>query len=473
MSQRPRILIAQQQRLALNASLQASIRLLRSDTAGLTRYLEEQTAQNPHLRLTPPEPAAIGDWLPRWSGILSYSARSTSDPVEPAAAQPGLVAHVIERLRAMDLPRPAQRIALALLEALEPSGWLGRSPALIAQDLDLPEDHVLAVLEMVQDIDPAGLFARNLSECLTLQVADQGQLDPEMTVILRHLDLLAVGDTAQLARLCDCDEAEVIQRFRTIRTLNPKPGATFSPPDPAHSREPDLVARPLKAGRWQIALNRSALPSLEVVATPETAADPAALTAARALSHMLKARNDTLLKVGREIANRQVAALAQGPGALKPMTMAEVAASLDLHVSTISRVVAGASLDSPQGVWWLRRMFSGARGGQGGSGQAGGKADSDVEGGPTMAAAALRHQLGRIVSAESPLAPLSDAALADRLAKDTGVRLARRTIAQYREAAGIPAAHRRKRREPAKGQGRRSLLDPALPGPRRPANPAD
>ncbi|MEY3534314.1 MAG: hypothetical protein RI979_2338, partial [Pseudomonadota bacterium] len=357
MSQRQRIVIAQQQRLALNTSLHSAIRLLRSDTAGLTRYLEEQAAENPHLRLSAPEPPAPGDWLPRWTG--------RGGAAEPAAAQPSLMAHVVAAIRTLDLTRPAQRIALALVEALEPSGWLGRAPEAVAKELGLPPDEVAAVLERLQGVDPPGLFARNLAECLALQARDMGRLDPEMQLILAHLDLLAEGQTARLARLCGCDEAGVLARFRLIRTMNPKPGTLFSGAAPALGREPDLLARPDAQGRWSLALNRSALPSLSLEPRPERDSAPEAAgqrSAAKAMCNMLQARNETLLRVGQEIALRQKAALVDGPGALVPMTMADLAEVLGLHVSTISRVVAGASMDSPFGVSWLRQMFSGARG---------------------------------------------------------------------------------------------------------------
>lgn len=447
MSQRPRIIIAQQQRLALNTSLSAAIRMLRSDAAGLTRYLEEQAAMNPHIRLAGPEPAALGEWLPRWSGVLTYGPRSLTAAPETASADPSLIAHVTAAVRAMALGPTGQRIALALVEELEPSGWLGRSVAAIAQDLQLPEPEVLALLQRLQKIDPPGLFARSLGECLALQAAELGQLDREMAVLLQNLDLLAAGDLPRLTRLCGCDEAGIARRFRCIRTLNPKPGTSFAHTNPALAREPDLVARPLKGGRWQVALNRSALPTVEVNTTPT--GNPAALQAARALRHMVEARNTTLLRVGREIIARQSAALLQGPAALVPMGMADVAAALGLHVSTISRVVAGVSLDAPTGVLWLRRMFSGARGGKDGQTT-------------PQAAAALRHRLGRIIASENRAKPLSDAELVTRLADDSGVTLARRTVAQYREAQGIPPAHRRRLRsgknrgkppQPDTGQG--------------------
>lgn len=434
--QRPRIIIAQQQRLALNASLQASIRLLRSDTAGLTRYLEEQAAENPHLRLVPPDPAGFGDWLPRWSGVLALGGHDM--PPEPAAAQPSLIAHVLTAIQAMKLPPQAQRIALALVEALEPSGWLSKSVHGLAQGLGCTQHEVEDVLTRLQGIDPPGLFSRNLAECLTLQARDQGVFDAEMAVILKHLDLLAAGELAKLAKLCGGDEAGVVRRFRIIRAMNPKPGSDFAGADPAQSREPDLIVRPVQDGGWEVVLNRSALPSLRIDPTPDhKAVDPKALTHAKALRHMLQARNDTLLRVGQEIAKRQIDAVQEGRAALHPMTMAEVAEAIGLHVSTISRVVAGASMDSPRGTWWLRRMFSGARG------------PEDDEGRPRMAAAALREKLCRIISLENPAKPLTDKALAAALAAETGVELARRTVAQYREAEGIPSAPRRKRR-PAK-----------------------
>lgn len=481
MSQRQRIVIAQQQRLALNSSLHTAIRLLRSDTAGLTRYLEEQAAENPHLRLIPPEAPGLGDWLPRWSGLLGPAPGGSPGSgggfgagigagfgagigvAESASAQPSLVAHALAAIRALDLPRADQRIALALVEALEPSGWLGRSVAAIAQDLGLTEAAVEAVLARVQEMEPAGLFARNLAECLALQARDMGRLDREMQVILDHLDLLAAGQTERLARLCGCEAAGVVQRFRLIRAMNPKPGTQFSGPSPALGREPDLLARQDAAGRWGLSLNRSALPTLAVEPRAEAGAEGGDQTAreqraaAKALCSLVRARNDTLLRVGEEIVARQSAALIEGPGALRPMSMADLAEALGLHVSTISRVVAGASMDSPYGLWWLRRMFSGARGPGARAGSAGGSETMRVEGagvegaevqgagGPVLSAAALRHHLGRIVASEAAQAPLTDAALAERLEAETGVRLARRTVAQYREAEKIPPAHRRRR----------------------------
>ena len=138
--------------------------------------------------------------------------------------------------------------------------------------------------------------------------------------------------------------------------MNPKPGTDFDPMSAPRLREPDLVAQRAPSGDWEVTLNRSSLPGVRLVDPGTDGA--AALTAARSVQRMVEARNTTLLRVGREILQRQILALNQGAGALVPMTMAEVAAALDLHESTVSRVVAGTSVDTPLGTWWLRNLFS-------------------------------------------------------------------------------------------------------------------
>jgi len=419
MSQRPRIQVTQTQRLRLNTGLQTSLQLLRADAAGLMRYLEEQAAENPHLRLEPPPVPPVGEWLPRWTRVLP--GLEGGDP-EQAAAGASLMSHVIGAIdRRMLVPKDRQ-IALALAEALEPSGWLGRPLAVVARELGLKLREVEAVLLRLQEIEPVGLFARDLAECLKLQAQEEGSYDAAMGVMLANLDLLAAGDMARLARLAGVSEAEVMRRFRLIRALNPKPGTEFDALAVQRPREPDLVVRAVPGG-WDVALNRSSLPGLQVV--EDAGGTAAALAAAKGVQRMVEARNSTLLRVGREILQRQAAALKAGAGALVPMTMAEVAEALELHESTVSRVVAGTSVDTPHGMWWLRLMFSAA-----------------VGGGP--AAAALRDRLARLVAEEPAAAPLSDDALALRLGEG-GAAVARRTVAKYRAMLKIPPAHRRKR----------------------------
>lgn len=422
----PRQRITQTQRLQLNLRLQSSIHILRADAAGLTRYLEEQAAENPALILRPPE-ISPQDWLPRWAGVTGSAGGM---PVEAlAAAAPSLMAHVTAAVDRIFPAGPARRIALALAEGLEPSGWLGQPPDAIAKRLRADPAEVEAVLAALQQIEPAGLFARDLRDCLRLQAEDMGMADPVMLAVIRHLDLMAAGAVARIAQLADTTEAEVMARFRVIRSMNPKPGTQFAAAS-APVREPDLTARRDPEG-WVVGLNRSALPDLRV-----DAGRGAGRAAARVIERMVAARNDTLLRVGREILRRQQSALDHGLVALEPMSMAEVATALDLHESTVSRIVAGTSLDTPRGTWWLRALFSRRMGD-----------------GPAQSGAALKARLAELVAAEDAATPLSDDELALRLGAD-GAQVARRTVAKYRALLDIPPAHRRRRRPVRDRKGR-------------------
>ncbi|MGB8813487.1 MAG: RNA polymerase factor sigma-54 [Paracoccaceae bacterium] len=421
----PQLVIKQTQRMQLNLGLAASIRVLRMDGSGLTRYLEELAAENPHIRLDRPE---MGEWLPRWSG--AFAPAGTGGHAEEANAAPSLMAHVMAGIDRVTKIGRERHIAHTLAEALEPSGWIGWSLSEIATSAGASVPEVEAVLVKLQQIEPTGLFARSLAECLMLQAAESGCLDRTMRCILGHLDLLAMRDFARLATLCEESEAEIMARLRLIRGFDPKPGAQFEA-GAAPLREPDLVATKGEAG-WQVVLNRSALPALSLQGgggrdkTPQARADWAA---ARAVEQMVQTRNATLLRVGAEILRRQEAALEQGQAALVPLTMADVAEAVGLHESTISRIVAGTAVDTPLGTWWLRHLFSARLGPEGNA----------------VSGAALRAALARLVGAEDSGKPLSDQALVDALAAG-GMEVARRTVAKYREALQIPPVHRRRRR---------------------------
>jgi RNA polymerase sigma-54 factor len=416
MKSRNRITIEQSQRLSLTMGLATSIRILRADAAGLSRYLEEQAAENPQLVL---KRQVTGEWLPRWADAFARHPGGMDLP-EPEAAGPSLIAHVSDAMAAMNLSPPEARIAEALAEALEPTGWLGRPLAAIARQVGVPEAEAKALLRKVQDrIEPAGLFAQSLVDCLRLQAEDAGQLDAAMAGVLMRLDLVASGDIARIARELAVEEGEVRQKIAQLRQYDPKPGSHYVA-CAAPVREPDLIAEKGSSG-WEISLNRSALPTLSLAEVKGKGR-----AEARALIRMVEGRNATLLTVGREILMRQAMALEQGVGALVPMTMAEVAEALNLHKSTISRVVAGTSVDTPKGTWWLRALFS---------------KSLTADGAP---AAALRERLSRLIAAEEQKSPLSDEALAEALSA-TGSPIARRTVAKYRGILGLPPAHRRRK----------------------------
>lgn len=415
MNQRTKLGVTQSQRLQLNAGLQTALTVLRADAAGLIQFLEEEAAKTPALTLHPVLPSP-GDWLPRWSGVLPHSGPDEAEAL--AAHGPSLIAHVLSALPALFAEETDRHIALLLTEALEPSGWLGRPPEAIAARAGVPVAKVMAVLARLHRIDPPGLFARNLAECLRLQAIDAEQLDPVLDGMLDRLDLVASGDWAALAAQIGTTQDQIHQRFRLIRSFNPKPGASFAAVA-SPLREPDLIVRQGEGG-WIVSLNQSSLPALRV--------DPEAKGAAHArdVMRLIENRNTTLLAVAQAILQHQRAALDSGTAALRPLTMQSVAETVGLHKSTISRVIAGAAVDTPHGTWWLRTLFS-----------------KDM--GADTAAAALRARLARLIAQENPAQPLSDDALAMALSEG-GATLARRTVAKYRADLRLPPAHRRRRR---------------------------
>jgi RNA polymerase sigma-54 factor len=409
------------QRLTLHTGLFTSIRLLKADASGLSRYLEEAAAENPHLVV---ERRGHSEWLPRWTDAfrrMGYGDR-TGEIDNIAGTGPSLMAHVMDAIGAMGLSRRDHAIAELLADALEPSGWIGRPLIDIAAEAraSLPETE--AVLARLQRIEPVGLFARSLAECLALQAKEAGVLDPTLKAILDRLDLLAQGDFGRLARGIGVTEADVAARLRVIRGFDPKPGAQFSA-FAAPTREPDLVVHKGPDG-WTVALNRSALPDLRLADAANGKAGQR--SAARNLIKLVEGRNASLLKVAGAILKHQAAALDRGPQLLNPMTMADIAGDVGLAQSTISRIVAGTAVDTPHGTWWLRALFS----------------QANAEGG--QSSAALRERLSRLVASEDSARPLSDAALATGLSSP-GHDVARRTVAKYRGMLGIPPAHRRRK----------------------------
>ena len=431
----------QSQRLQLSAGLSAAIRVLRHDAEGLTRYLEEQAAENPCLLLVPVEPSP-GEWTPRWTSAFAPTAALPDQTERLAAGAPGLYAHAMAQMERLLPPGRARRIGLALVEGLEPSGWLGRDPAAVARDLALPLPEVEAVLHRLHEAEPTGLFARSLAECLRLQAEEAGVLDPVMECLLSHLGLLAEGEVDRLARLAGVPVAAVVSTLRVIRGFDPKPGARFSE-GAAPLRQPDLLVSRGPEGGWQVALNRSALPDVAIRGEALGAGGKggASLAAAKEVQRQVASRNRTLLAVARAVLAHQETVLDQGMRAMRPLRMAEIAEQIGLHQSTVSRAVTGVSLDTPRGTIWLRALFGGR------AGAAGRKSTAESAGnpdGPAPSAEALRARLAALVAAELPSAVLSDEALAAALSTG-GQTIARRTVAKYRDRLGIPPAHRRRR----------------------------
>lgn len=417
----------QSQGLAMTARMQAALRILRMTNADLAAYLAEEALENPCLEVAPPP-------MPAPPSATGAAGAGDWDPVAALeSVKPSLYEHAARQVE-LAFPNPtARRVALAFVEVLEPTGWLGAPVEHVAASAGVPATVAAAVLARLQGFEPAGLFARNLAECLRLQAEDRGLLTWELSVVLDNLPMIAEGRIADLARLCDGTPEDVRATLATIRGLDPKPGLAFAAA-PAPILPPDLRAF-RQDGEWRVELNRSTLPSLAVrdVAAGANAEAQAylarALSRARWLHRSVERRQTTLLRAAAVLVRRQAAFLDRGQRELRPLTTMDIAEELGLHPSTVSRAVADRLMETPRGTLPLRAFFS--RAVTPGSGEDGPSQD---------AALAL---VGEIVAGEDRARPLSDAAIVKR-ATAAGIPLARRTVAKYRDLLGIPSSYDRR-----------------------------
>ena len=420
--------------LAMTPVLRQAIGFLALSNTELSARLADLQAENAALAPTPAEPDA---WLslmrqvnpptnPRLRPLTDRpGAAGALDTDRLAQGDPGLIAHVTAQLPLLVRDAADMPIALAFLQALEPSGWLGSDVAEVAAAVGVPVSRATHVLRQLQAAEPTGLFARSLAECLALQAEDLGLLTPTFQRLLENLPLLAAGDTEALAIACDSDPDAVLTMARALRRMNPKPGAAFSQA-PAPARPPDLIL--LRDGNgWVVELNAQTAPVLRL---DTTAGSPDGLREARALVQALERRHATVLSISAEIVAQQDAHL-RGNGPLAALTINDLAETTGLHRSTISRVTAALYLRTGRRTLRLRDLMC-----------ARAPAARRLE--EPMSVQAVLERMRAIVAAEDPARPLSDAALADLLLPD-GAALARRTVAKYRGLAGIPPRSARRR----------------------------
>ncbi|MCB6178314.1 RNA polymerase factor sigma-54 [Rhodobacter sp. Har01] len=413
---------AQRQVRVMGAEMRSSLAILSMPAVDLAEHIASLAEANPAIRYTPPVPRGR---------VADFDAAAAL-----AADRPSLIGHVLTQID-MAFADPADhRAALVFAQGLEPTGWLGPPLPRIAAEAGLTLPQAEALLARLQGLEPTGLFARSLEECLALQAREAGALTWEMETLLAHLPLLAEGRLRELADLCDCEPADIPLIARQLRAYDPKPGLAYAF-DPEPIFPPDLVAARDGNG-WQVTLHRSAAFAIQVLPDrlPEGPRDPAAaafrrkaLAEARALAQALERRNATLLRTAAVLVARQAEFLDQGPGCLAPLTLDDIAAELELHPSTISRATAGRMIDTPRGALPLRAFFSRAlTGGEEGVSQ-------------DRARAFVR----RVIAEEDPDAPLSDDAIVT-LARKADLTLARRTVAKYRLVLGIAGSFQRRRK---------------------------
>ena len=421
----------------------------------------QQAPEGPSADDAPAEPVELsGDVIPEempvdadWSDVYDSTAPTSSSKGDSdlhdfleANAHTGTTLHEHLRWQAKLAPLAEwqQEVADFLIDAIDEDGWLTTFPNCCAHfraAMGLSDAQVLGVLRIIQDFDPSGVGARDLAECLRLQLqvldADTPGRTTALTLVSEHLPLLARKDVAQIAKASDLSPEHITQALALIQTLQPHPGRPYQ----AHESDyiaPDVyVAK--KNGRWKVTLNPEHQPRLRVnsqyqsfIKRADTSRDQVTLKnhlqEARYFINALEARNETLLRVAQCIVEEQRAFMEYGDEAMRPLVLRDVSEQLGIHESTVSRATANKYMLTPRGLYELKYFFS--------------SHVSTTQGG-VASATAIQAMIKRLITGEDPSKPLSDATLADILLKE-GIQVARRTVAKYREGLGIPPSHERK-----------------------------
>jgi RNA polymerase sigma-54 factor len=499
----------QSQALVMTPQLMQAIKLLQLSNLDLAAYVEGELERNPFLeRAGDGEPAAPerpldvaepaerttdgqdGDWVnpdletsrssieakldtdlenvfpddhgtaparsPNDEGPTSYSewtgtggGREDGDYNLEAfvSAERTLADHLAEQL-ALAVSDPARRmIGQYLVDLVDEAGYLAGDLSSVGEKLGAPVAEIEAVLATLQTFDPPGVCARNLTECLAIQLKERNRFDPAMQALVGRLDLLARRDLAALRRVCGVGDDDLADMIAEIRALNPKPGLAFGSTT-VQPIVPDVFVRPGPDGGFMVDLNSDTLPKVlinqiyhaELTKNAVKDTDKTFLTesmqSATWLIRALDQRAKTILKVSAEIVKQQDAFFVHGVQHLKPLNLKTIADAISMHESTVSRVTANKYMATNRGIFELKYFFT--------------SAIPASDGGDAHSAEAVRHRIKQLIDAESSSNVLSDDTIVDVL-REAGIDIARRTVAKYREALRIPSSVQRRRDKQSAG----------------------
>lgn len=461
--------LRQSQTLIMTPQLRQAIEMLQLNNQDLSELVDKEIAQNPLLEKAEPEgDGAVADSPPAEqeasdniaeefrenqdfdAGVsqMGPGGGSNFDPMDESFEErlrdeTSLRDHLLEQLHtSFDDPRD-HLIGALLIDMLDESGYLREDPAKLAAQLGCPQDRLDALLLKMRRFDPSGVFAANLSDCLAIQLEEQGKLDAPMKLFLDNLDLLAKHEIKKLVEICGVNDTYLQDMVAEIRTLNPKPAGEF---DHFISQTvvPDVLMKAIPkhlGGGWRVELNNETLPRVLVNQEYYTTVSSRAntpqdktylsnqLAAANWLVRALDQRAQTILKTASVIIEEQDAFFLYGVEYLKPMTLKDVAEKIEMHESTVSRVTTNKYIGTPRGLFELKYFFT--------TGLSG--AD-----GMMHSAESVKSKIKNYIDAEKPDDILSDDTLAELLQKD-GIDVARRTVAKYREGMNIPSSVQRRR----------------------------
>ncbi|HZE54092.1 MAG TPA: RNA polymerase factor sigma-54 [Bradyrhizobium sp.] len=432
----------------LNRDLGSRTEIEQTLDAPLDNVFSEEPAEAAARTAQDAAPTAYTEWGGGASNDDSYNLEAF------VAAEVTLGSHLAEQL-AVAFAAPAQRmIGQYLIDLVDEAGYLPPDLGQAADRLGASPKDVEAVLTVLQKFDPPGVCARSLSECLAIQLRELNRYDPAMQALVEHLDLLAKRDIASLRKLCGVDDEDITDMIGEIRRLDPKPGLKFGAAR-MQTMVPDVYVRPGPDGGWHVELNSDTLPRVLVNQTYYTELSKTirkdgdksyfsdCLQNATWLVRALDQRARTILKVATEIVRQQDGFFTHGVAHLRPLNLKAVADAIQMHESTVSRVTANKYMATNRGSFELKYFFTASI--------------ASADGGEAHSAEAVRHHIKQLIDAEDPALILSDDTIVERL-RESGIDIARRTVAKYREAMRIPSSVQRRR-------DKQSMLGNALSAP--------
>jgi RNA polymerase sigma-54 factor len=377
-----------------------------------------------------------------WAGVGSGGRDDSDYNLESFVSTERTLVDWLREQLVLAIADPARRmIGQYLIDLVDEAGYLAGDLDAAEEKLGTSTAEIEVVLAVLQTFDPSGVFARDLAECLAIQLKEQDRFDPAMQALVGRLDLLARRDFAGLKKICGVGDEDLADMIAEIRRLNPKPGLAFGSA-PVQPIVPDVFVRPAPDGSWLVELNSDTLPKVlvnqsyyaEVSGTARRDTEKSylaeCLQSATWLVRALDQRARTILKVSNEIVRQQDAFFARGVEHLRPLNLKTVAEAIGMHESTVSRVTANKYMATTRGIFELKYFFT--------------SAIAAAHGGEAHSAEAVRHRIKQLIDAETVADVLSDDTIVEKL-REAGIDIARRTVAKYREAMRIPSSVQRRR----------------------------
>lgn len=467
--------LKQSQSLVMTPQLQQAIKLLQLNNLELTELVNKELEENPFLENESSEEKVekfeeetndlsesfesgesiadepkIDDYDNRWDTDLSYQSYSKttdSDSIDPGSVVEQTLSEkislkgILKNQAELEFKSQTEKkISELLIDYIEPSGWITISIDELADFSGFDKTLIEKILLKMQNFEPNGVFARNLKECLIIQLKNEDKLNNSKKKLIENLELLGEGNLKELQKITNLREEELKENIKSIRLLNPKPGTKYSDENSIIFNPDVIVAK--NNENWEVELNNSTLPKVtvneeyvnEIEGLNCSESDKKYITenlnSAKWLIKAIQQRNMTTLKISAEIVNQQKLFFEKGKKYLKPMILKDVAKKINMHESTVSRVTSEKLMLTPRGIFEMKIFFSASIGG--------------TNDGDSFSAASVRESLKKLISNEPMNNPFSDEILVNKL-HSQGISLARRTVAKYRELLNIPSSSIRRR----------------------------